>query len=178
MSRRIARWPGPADHEPDRGDAVGQHHAELVDGHRIGDFLIREEVRVHIGQPGNEELPATIDHPRVRRHAHALARADGDDSPVAHQDRRILEDLLGGHRHDRHARDGECPRRQCPAAKAERLACRRSRNGREGAQNRRRARVAAHDPGRRGDRLRSVLRIAAMRHAVVGRMSIRMLPFV
>jgi hypothetical protein len=46
-------------------------------------------VHVHVPQPGDEKLPASIDDARVRRRLRDSGRSDGDDASAAYDHRLI-----------------------------------------------------------------------------------------
>ena len=99
---------GRADHQPDRGHAVRDHDAELVAGERVGSFVVRVEVHVHVGQARHEVLAAPIDPPRASWHAHGRGAADGFDPAVADHHGGIAQHAVWRrHRDHRHVGHGQ-----------------------------------------------------------------------
>jgi hypothetical protein len=92
----------PADHDACRGDPVREHHHQLVRRERIGQVAeVGLEVRMHVGESGDQELPGAVDTHRASRNRDRRPRADRRDSTVADDDGLIGEHSLPIHRNHR-----------------------------------------------------------------------------
>jgi hypothetical protein len=65
-------------------------------------LLRSEDVRVHLGESGHEELALGVDALRIRGNSDGCAWAHGSDSSVAHEDRLTGESPLTIHWQDGH----------------------------------------------------------------------------
>jgi hypothetical protein len=78
----------------DGGDAVGEVENQLLRGEVVRGAFAGEEVRVHVGQPRHQELPAPVNLCGAGRDFSLTRGADFDDASVAHDDRLIWGGLF------------------------------------------------------------------------------------
>jgi hypothetical protein len=98
---------GLADRNPDAGDAVGEDHGELGSRVFVRDTVIREQVGVHVEQPGNQVAALALDTGHALGDRGVDGRADADDSAIVNEHALVWQHALTVQRHDVDVREGD-----------------------------------------------------------------------